>query len=860
MVARPPLVLQWLVLALLYLATGRLAMMLAIPPGFATAIFPPIGIGVAATLLWGYRMLPGVLLGSALLNASIAPTVDASSLPLALEIALGSTLACAAGCWLVRRHVGFPDPLTDERSIFLTLALAGPLACLLSAGIGSSSLVFNGVIPSSQWAISAWTWWVGDSIGVLIALPLTLILFAHPRTLWRNRMTSVGVPLLLACAVMVAVFLRASQVEHHELQLRFHEQAKLMMTNLRVSFQQQALALRAVERLFAVSDNVERRDFANFAQPLRSVLPGLHAISWNRLIEDRERSAYESSITPYTIRQRGADGQLIKAPSRETYVPITYIEPASDEPRTLGFDVYLDPTRREAMDFARDTGELGLTAPISLVQDQKPTPGVLFFKPVYRQEPPPTALEERREQLRGFAVAVLRIRELVAHALAAYPDHSYQLQIVDATTAVPLPLFDSHTEEIPDYGKAMQWQETLDIGGRKLLVTIAPSSSLLNAHRSLQSWVVLAGGLLLCSLLGGFLLSVSGRAEQIRQQVRLRTLELSAIFDHAAESIVIFAADGQIERANPATAKLFGLELATLTSTPLKQLLPSLLQDLPPLGQGKSLELIGQHANGSALELEISLSQYELSGQARFVGVLRDIGQRKRMERLKREFVSTVSHELRTPLTSIKGSLGLLQGGVAGALPEAASELVNIAHSNSERLVSLVNDILDIEKLESGQVGLHLEPLDLVHQLQQALTHNQGFADNYQVTLQLDTASLEPGCQVQADALRLQQVLSNLISNAIKFSEPGQTVELTASLHSEHVLIAVQDHGSGIPAEFQSRIFQKFAQADGSDTRKRGGTGLGLSICKMLVERMKGEISFQTSPSGTCFQFTLPRS
>ena len=547
--------LKLLLLVLAYVVAGRLALLLAIPPGFATAIFPPMGIGLAATLLWGYRLLPGVLIGSTLLNLSIAPALDAGALQIALGIAIGSTLACTLGAWLIRRHVGFPDSLTGERSIFLTLLLGGPLACLLSAGLGSGSLLLNGVIPAAQWPTSAWTWWVGDSIGVLIALPLTLIAFAKPRTLWRSRLTSVGLPLLAGCALVVLIFLRASQVEQNELRLRFHEQAKLMLASVQLSLQQQALALRSIERLFVASDQVERHDFASFVSPLRSNLPGLHALSWNPWIEASAREAFEQTLPGYPIRQRDSDGRLHPAASREFYVPIAYIEPASDEPRTLGVDVYLDPVRREALNRARDSGQLSMTAPITLIQDEQARPGMLLYQPIYRSEPPPTTPLERRQQLRGFVVAVLRTDELIAHSLAAYPEDGYQLQLLDLGATPTATLFGPEHLAVPHYAESLIWRETLELGGRQLQISIAPSESFLLGQHSLQSWAVLAGGLLLCSLLGGFLLSVSGRAEQIRQQVRQRTLELSAILDHAAESILIFDGEGRIERANPATGR-----------------------------------------------------------------------------------------------------------------------------------------------------------------------------------------------------------------------------------------------------------------------------------------------------------------
>ena len=863
---RPPIpwFLHCLLLAAVYALAGRLALLLAIPPGFASAIFPPIGIALAATLLWGYRLLPGVWLGSTLLNLSIAPALDANAVQLALVIASGSTLACALGAWLIQRLVGYPDPLTDERSIFLTLLLGGPLACLVSAALGSGSLVLFEVIPFGQWPISAWTWWVGDSIGVLIALPLTLILFAQPRALWRSRASTVGLPLLAGCALVVLIFLRASQVEQNELRYRVHEQAKLMLASLQLSFRQQALALHAIERLFAASQQVEREDFQRFVTPLRERLPGLHALSWNPWISAAERPRFEQQqrqlgLADFHIRQRNADGSLQVAGPRPGHVPILYIEPASDAARTLGVDVYSDPLRQATLDQARDSGEQRMLAPVSLIQDDQPRPGILLYQPVYHGEPP-ASLAERRQQLQGFVVAVLRADELIEHALAAYPRDDYQLQVLDIQDQ-PARLFGPASLDLPRFAEPLLWSEQLRVAGRLLQVSIAPSTALLDRQRSLQSWTVLAGGLLLCSLLGGFLLSVSGRAEQIRQQVRQRTLELSTILDHAAESILIFDAQGRVERANPATATLFGLHPTQLSGLNLGAFLPS-LQDptwAPQAAeQGLPLELLGRHADGRQLELEISLSRSQLGEHLSYIGVLRDISPRKQVERLKSEFVSTVSHELRTPLTSIKGSLGLLLGGVAGPLPEQVGQLVQIAQSNSERLISLVNDILDIEKLESGRAGLLLEPLDLRQQLQQALAHNQGYADSFGVHLTLDTQALPEHCRVQADALRLQQVLSNLISNAVKFSAAGQQVTLSAILDERQALISVSDQGSGIDPAFQPRIFQRFAQADGSDSRRQSGTGLGLSICKALVERMQGSIGFTSSSAGTRFYFSLP--
>jgi signal transduction histidine kinase len=240
-----------------------------------------------------------------------------------------------------------------------------------------------------------------------------------------------------------------------------------------------------------------------------------------------------------------------------------------------------------------------------------------------------------------------------------------------------------------------------------------------------------------------------------------------------------------------------------------------------------------------------------------FISVARDLTERKKVEQMKNEFISTVSHELRTPVTSIRGSLGLLAGGVAGELTKQARELVDIATSNSERLILLINDILDIEKIESGKMRFNLGPVRLREVLDTALQANRGYAQRFGVELVL--AGEAPDITVTADGDRLLQVLANLLSNAAKFSPAGGKVEVSAARRGDGVRVQVRDHGSGIPADFQDKIFGKFSQADSSDTRRLGGTGLGLSIAKAIVEKHGGTIGFETAPgAGTTFHFDLP--
>ncbi len=235
-----------------------------------------------------------------------------------------------------------------------------------------------------------------------------------------------------------------------------------------------------------------------------------------------------------------------------------------------------------------------------------------------------------------------------------------------------------------------------------------------------------------------------------------------------------------------------------------------------------------------------------------------EVTERKRAERMKREFVSTVSHELRTPLTAISGSLGLMLGSIRQSMTETEKRLLRIAYENSLRLVRLVNDILDIEKIEAGRIEMDIHPIALDATVKEALEQVAGFAQQYGVVV--DFQGNCPGRFVCADEDRLAQIITNLVSNAVKFSPPGETVVVRTGQapRTGFARISVIDRGPGIPASFQPRLFTKFAQADTSDSRQKGGTGLGLAICKELVDRLGGALTFETAEGkGTTFHVDI---
>ncbi len=357
--------------------------------------------------------------------------------------------------------------------------------------------------------------------------------------------------------------------------------------------------------------------------------------------------------------------------------------------------------------------------------------------------------------------------------------------------------------------------------------------------------------------------------DEARRQVEASGRKLALFAERSPIAVFEFDAHGSILSANPAAETLFGYgaaELigregtATLFQNAAKAEVVERWRELirtrsPVFG----LRAASTRRDGAEITCEWSLTPL-VNNENRVISVIvqgRDITQQLEAERMKQEFTSTLSHELRTPLTSIIGSLQLINSGVLGDIDKDVLELTTIAERNGQRLLDLINDILDVEKIESGKLTLFPEPMLLSDMVTESLTLNRGFADRFKVRLAADGEL--PAVKVNADRKRLLQVMTNLLSNAAKFSPEGSTVQVQMRVENGSVQVAVNDNGPGIPEGFRNRIFGRFAQADMSYTRQKGGTGLGLAICKRLVELMEGNLGFDDREGGgSTFWFELP--
>ena len=369
--------------------------------------------------------------------------------------------------------------------------------------------------------------------------------------------------------------------------------------------------------------------------------------------------------------------------------------------------------------------------------------------------------------------------------------------------------------------------------------------------------------------------------ERLRRSLEVRvverTKELKEITDQSelllssvADGIYGVDRNGYITMVNDATINMLGRSEEDLIGANAHDLFHAVQDDGTPYpfdgcyiaeATGSGLTASGEddiyvRGDGKTIVVEATASPLRDDNSIRgAVVVFRDVSQRREMDRMKQEFISVISHELRTPLTSIRGALGLVAGGALGELPPRAAHMVEIASTGSVRLGRLVNDILEIERLDTGMLPLNVRNHDVAAACKEAIVATSGLAQAAGVTLTLGTAD----GRVRADRDRLVQVLINLVGNAVRFSDPGDAVLLEAEPVGDQIEFAVSDTGRGIPPDKLETIFGRFSQVDSSDTREKGGTGLGLAICRGLVERMGGRIwAESTLGKGSTFRFELP--
>ena len=675
-----------LVLAAVYGVMGKLSLLLAIPPGYSTAIWPPAGIALAGVLVYGARVWPGILLGSVVVNGWT--TFDAAngaailtSVVIPTTIGLGAALQALVGAFLVRRAVGFPTALDHGREILLFLLLGGPVSCLVSASVGITTLMVSGQILWATFPLQWGTWWVGDTLGILIVTPLVLCWLAEPQPIWRRRRLSVALPLASALVLAVGVFAYTSAQERERLRLLFDRQATTLAHILQHSLDNYLDVLFAVESYYISAGGLSRHALHTFVQRSFGRHPGLQAVSWDRRMSDTLREAYEQALRQegypdFQITEQIADGQLVRAARRPEYVVVSYIEPSAGNERAVGFDVASDQDRREALQRARDTGQPSATGRLTLVQESSRQLGLLVFLPIYGQGLPRATVEERRRSLYGYVTAVFRIDDMVDAALQGLDREGIALRFEDEAAPTGQRVLYANSgraqsgtgqaldEERGEEPTGMHREVVVELAGRRWALRFAPTITYLAARQSLQPWVVLGGGLVFASLLGTFLLVVTGRTAIIEQLVAERTAQLAAsqraeerfrvAVEAAPNAMLIVDQAGTIALVNTQAEAVFGYPRADLLGQPIERLVPARYRGqhpkhrtaffaaprARPIGAGR--DLYGLHKDGHEIPVEIGLTPLTLEGASYVLASIVDLTARQQAEAIRAQLAAIV--------------------------------------------------------------------------------------------------------------------------------------------------------------------------------------------------------------------------
>ncbi len=872
--------------AVLYFATGWLGLDLAIPPGTATAVWPPAGIALAAVLLRGPAVWPGIALGSFVLNAWIG--LDAG-LPAALAVAAGvaggAALQAVVGAALVRRFGRFPNLLRSGGEIGRLLVLGGLAGCLVNATIGTAILYAAGRLPlagiGDNWA----TWWGADAIGVMIFTPSALCLLMKPRDGWRGR----GVAIVLATATTFAVVIAAvaytAALERRDFGELVADRGNRLGDSLKASVTARLHAVGALRAFLSGGAVPSARDFDAYSRQLRQQVPGIVALEWIPRVPAAQRQSFERTAG-FAITEMGPSG-VVPAAGRPVYYPVALVEPQGGTLAVSGFDQGSQSDRLAALTQACDSGTLAVSARIALVRGGD---AVLAFLPI------PAGGGEARPGpagLAGFALGVIPLSDLVRSVFGSMDPSSLRYRLVDETVpSAPVVLAANTDRPVSPFtpsrpglfggDASLGTAFRLDLGGRRWVLRVAPTRAFIAGHRRRNAWIVLVGGLVVTFMMGVLAMLITGREGELRQAVAERTAALALarqrsdlLLVSVGEGIVGVDGGGCVTFANPAACRMLGWS----DGTPLGRSLHALahhgaaVESCPlnhTLRDGRTRQVdedIYWRADGSSFPVAYTVAATLHDGQVRgAVTSFRDITERKSIEerlaqasRAKSEFLASMSHEIRTPMTAILGLMTLL--GRTSLTPEQRGFIDKIMVSGRS-LLGIINDILDLSKIEANQLELEEIEFEL-----------PAVTDDLAVMMAVAAAgkslelavTVDPGIPavLKGDPSRLRQILVNFIGNAIKFTESGE-IAVRADLVERRgdwavVRFAVRDTGIGIAPDDQGRLFQPFTQADATTTRRYGGTGLGLAICKRLVELMHGEIGVTGAEGrGSEFWFTVP--
>jgi signal transduction histidine kinase/CheY-like chemotaxis protein len=515
----------------LYALSGWLGLALAIPPGYATAIFPPAGIALAACLLLGRKAIPSVWLGAFLINNLLAWTSgswSASGLLLAAMIASASSLQALVGMTLVQRC--FKEKIQlDEPSNLLKLFFLGGLACCVAATLAVASLAYMGIVPPADLAYTSFTWWVGDTLGVIIFAPLVLIWF-NPAYSKKSMFRSILLPMVIVLALLVALFFQVSSWQNQRIHAQFIERATRHSEQLREHLNNYRVILQATARFIVSSPKMTPEQFSRFSSAFIEAEPALQRFEWVPILSHEQLATFirEQRISEphFVVFERDTAGQRRALRSRKNHAPVSYIEPLLGLEDRIGFDLMSVPELASLLKHAEERGEMTASPRLPLLIGKSNR--VFLVQPVYAINVEHKLSQKQHKPPSGYVIAEMAI-DKVLHL----PEGRTGLCLFDENKGQPQQLdFQPHCTGM------LQHEVHYPIGGRQWRMVFTANNDYLIAQRNWAAWMMLVAGLLMAALFEVFLLTMAGRKSRIEALVAQRTTEL-ALATTAAEAAAL---------------------------------------------------------------------------------------------------------------------------------------------------------------------------------------------------------------------------------------------------------------------------------------------------------------------------------